>query len=543
MKNKKILRVYLVAILIISFNTSLSQNRIWERSCQYISYGYFGLSGNGEILTKIEGNHVVSYRLVDNEWVNLGDSFELPISVDEYAIKHNYDGTTLLLGSLSFVGQVDIYKWTENAWVKKGETIVGDGNDHLFGSDLSCDITGDIISIGAFDFSSNSGLPEGPNNTGGYVKVFSWQEESWTQLGQTIYGDHDMSHASNVVMNSTGTTIAIGAPGNIKNSSGDYVGEAIGQVKVFDFLEGEWELRGTPFFGENQYDAIGQSLDLDSLGKVLCIAGRQRAVKVYSWKENNWELKGAEIDSSVNGVTSLKISSSGDRVIFGNQFYQDGAGVIRTYDWLNNAWVSSSDSLVGNKESGRRLQSHMNCNNDGTLLVIEIDSSEFVGKDKKIATYFNILQSQQISNNQAISICEGETFIFGNQLLNESGVFTETFPSVNDSECDSIVHLSLSVEECKVLSSLSEEIEQMSLVVYPNPVTDFIQLDFNNQFNGELKLFNLSGHLVKDKRLNNVQGITLNLSGLISGIYILSITSENGNIHLFRLIKNSLANK
>ncbi len=63
------------------------------------------------------------------------------------------------------------------------------------------------------------------------------------------------------------------------------------------------------------------------------------------------------------------------------------------------------------------------------------------GCDSVIVLNLEVLQSIEI--NQTASICEGESYLFGNRQLTNTGVFIDTLPSVNG--CDSIITLILNV--------------------------------------------------------------------------------------------------
>jgi gliding motility-associated-like protein len=58
-------------------------------------------------------------------------------------------------------------------------------------------------------------------------------------------------------------------------------------------------------------------------------------------------------------------------------------------------------------------------------------------------TVLNLQVLSVIRNNVMASICEDETYVFGNRQLTSTGVFVDTLPSVNG--CDSIITLTLNV--------------------------------------------------------------------------------------------------
>lgn len=72
------------------------------------------------------------------------------------------------------------------------------------------------------------------------------------------------------------------------------------------------------------------------------------------------------------------------------------------------------------------------------------------------------------------------------------------------------------------------------LQVYPNPATDFVNLDFKLP-QGLLSLYDLNGRIQKEMELSSGTN-TLSLSGLPEGAYILKLSSIHGTAHI-KLIK------
>lgn len=90
------------------------------------------------------------------------------------------------------------------------------------------------------------------------------------------------------------------------------------------------------------------------------------------------------------------------------------------------------------------------------------------------------------------------------------------------------VCLPLGIEENQVLQGVE---------IYPNPVSDLLQVNLKKQGSYTIEIFDFTGKLLKireSKSLNN----TINLSNLESGVYILMITDAQGANAYFKVIKN-----
>jgi hypothetical protein len=83
-------------------------------------------------------------------------------------------------------------------------------------------------------------------------------------------------------------------------------------------------------------------------------------------------------------------------------------------------------------------------------------------------------------------------------------------------------------------TGISEEDQNNSLLVYPNPVSDILTIDFaeTNINSGSIEIKDLSGRTVYtqiiDGKGNNTSLLQVDVSNLTSGIYFLNVRGENG---------------
>lgn len=80
---------------------------------------------------------------------------------------------------------------------------------------------------------------------------------------------------------------------------------------------------------------------------------------------------------------------------------------------------------------------------------------------------------------------------------------------------------------------------QSTISVYPNPVKDFLTVDFNSEKleNSSYQLFDVSGKIVNQGNLKNAK-TQISASNLTTGMYILRITNAGKIIKTFKIIKN-----
>lgn len=78
-----------------------------------------------------------------------------------------------------------------------------------------------------------------------------------------------------------------------------------------------------------------------------------------------------------------------------------------------------------------------------------------------------------------------------------------------------------------------------NILVYPNPVKDFLTVDFNSEklIKARYQLFDGTGRIINQGDLKNLKN-DINTSTLSAGLYMLTILSEGNNVKTFKIIKN-----
>ena len=85
----------------------------------------------------------------------------------------------------------------------------------------------------------------------------------------------------------------------------------------------------------------------------------------------------------------------------------------------------------------------------------------------------------------------------------------------------------------------NENALQKNISVYPNPVKDFLIVDFNAEKleKSSYQLFDGTGRMINKGALKNLK-TEINTSTLASGLYMLSIMSKGTIVKTFKIIKN-----
>ena len=208
--------------------------------------------------------------------------------------------------------------------------VENSNNTSRYGHSNTINDSGDVIAIGSMGW--------GLDISSGPTRVFSYSNESWSQLGNDIIGENNdtngnLSYGWATSLSSDGNIVAVSAPGR-------QGWEDPGRVSVFEYLNNSWNQIGGDLVGENNKDLFGYSISLNSAGNILAISSKNGGyIKVF--KNTNegsfpWVQVGEniEIEGNVtaNGIgQSISLSSNGLTLVSGSPTYSSSKGIVRIH--------------------------------------------------------------------------------------------------------------------------------------------------------------------------------------------------------------------
>ncbi len=336
------------------------QNRSgnWNLIGQIDSYGSsVSLSSNGTTVAVgasdnnengTNAGQVRIYQYQDETWTQIGQDINGEAAGDNFgwAVSLSSDGSTVAIGaphsygkdSLASTGQVRIYQNQSGTWEQIGQDINGKATGDNFGFSVSLSSDGSTVAIGAPNSYGNDSITRT-----GQVRIYQNQSGTWAQIGQDINGEASCDNTGwSVSLNSDGTTVAIGAPGNVTLHT------CAGRVRVYQNQSGTWAQIGQDINGEAANDNSGQSISLNSDGTTVAIGAPNNngnlintgQVRIYQNQSGTWAQIGQDIDgktSMENIGFSVSLKSDGLKVAFGaptveKPYGVDNAGVVRVYE-------------------------------------------------------------------------------------------------------------------------------------------------------------------------------------------------------------------
>lgn len=294
----------------------------------------------GKNNTNISTGNVRVFKYINSNWVQLGQNINGLSDGDNFggSVSLSADGQTIAIGAQAGggagpfspgPGYVRVYQYDNSAqnWNLIGSQIDGNTSDDQFGRSIALSSDGSIVAIGA------------PNNVNGYVKVYQFSSNAWTQLGQYINGEALMDFfGKSVSISSNGTKVAVGAWWN------DGGGSNSGHVRVYEYISGTWTQLGSDIDGEASGDVSGASVSLSSDGTIVAIGAvgndaggiSSGHVRIYKYESGAWTIVTSDIDG---GATygqlgySVSISSDGKTVAIGVPYLNNNSGHVRVFNY------------------------------------------------------------------------------------------------------------------------------------------------------------------------------------------------------------------
>ena len=316
----------------VELGNEIKGDQVWDQKGISLS-----LSGDGKTL--VVGNplslnsflsatnpNVSIYSLVNNEWSQI-TNIQSDSSFDYfgYSTSLSSDGKTLAVGGFygelgtatDNAGYVKIYENTNGSFSQVGETLYGD------------DINGDEFGF-SVDLSSDGSIAAISSAQGGDVFIYQRSGSNWSQLGSTISFNEYSSDTKpesirkqeavvQVKISEDGNYVAIGCPNS------DIGGTNNGKIKVFKNTSQNWVQVGADIKGEN-LNHLGTYIDIeeDSNGFLTLAASGTKEngesyVNVYKLFGSDW-ISFAGFDSTDNQgfpTSSLDISNNGRFLVTG----------------------------------------------------------------------------------------------------------------------------------------------------------------------------------------------------------------------------------
>lgn len=517
------------------------------------------------------------FKNVNNNWSQVGQDLfgENAVADAGRSVDLSADGTTVAFGAPntivspfpSFTGKVKVYQLQGNSWVQKGGDIEGDGTIIKFGQSVSLSDDGNIIAIGQTGDPSNLTPPDT-----GRVKVYQFVNNQWVQLGNTIKGTASQDEFGyRLSLSSSGTILAIGTFGK-------------GEVKVFELINGIWSQVGSTLVGNNPGDRFGFSLSLSSSGSFLAVGARfltlgnnqPGSAYIFENQGGNWVQVGNQIFGVAPGDQagfSVAISQNGSRVAVsstGNDTGGSNAGQVRVFENLSlctpvagfaasgteltftfTSTATNADSVsydFGDGTTSTDLNPTHVYAAAGTYTVCQIATrpcgsdtfcQEVTVRCAPASAEFNF----QVNSFSSVTFTSGATnadsirFVYGSTAFSTSSPWTYDFGASGTFTVSLIAYSKCgndtsTVQVTVIGTSISDLIDESSLLLFPNPATRDVTLGFTLRKAADIhvSMVDMQGRAVFSQAYDRTAGAfqtNISLSGLAKGVYVVQIRVDD----------------
>jgi hypothetical protein len=367
--------------------------------------------GNGNL-----SGQVKVFENINNIWIQKGSdiyglgSFDLAGT----SLSLSSDGLTLAIGSPgngengNSSGQVRVYNYQANDWVQIGNNINGLNSDDNCGRKVSLSSDGTKLAIASYLSNENE-------YGAGQIRIFALNNGNWIQMGQNINGDATVDQFGfSVSLSSDGMFVAGGAIAN----DGD--GTNIGYVKVYNYQNNSWTQVGDDIDGEAFNDRAGSAVSLSSDGSVVAIGagigGNEGYVRIFKNQMDNWVKVGENID---NGNV-ISLSSDGSTVGIGTPSYDSingmNSGRTRVFSLASElALLEIVEDIMGNANGTNITAEQLNSIDgvsgaiDGLDYTIALQNGTFTDPNNPTALEIQAIIDQV---NASLSLAEYSDFSF-----------------------------------------------------------------------------------------------------------------------------------
>ena len=243
------------------------------------------------------------------------------------------DGTILAVGaprkdsSEQYTGMVRVFIF-DGSWQQLGQDIVVDDNP------LYSDQLGYSVSLNASGTRLAAGAVQSVGDRYGFVKVYSFDQGGWTQLGNTIEGTGVNDNTGiDVAMSLVGDRIAVGAHKDDNDTTGI---KDSGSISIYQFEDDQWVLVGNKIETDVQNGKLGRRVFFSSDGTTVLglLATSKNEARVYREINNVWNQLGEKIVIERIAV----LSGSGDIVAAAIKDEQD-RNFVQAYRYDNGEWT------------------------------------------------------------------------------------------------------------------------------------------------------------------------------------------------------------
>jgi hypothetical protein len=315
------------------------------------------------------------------------------------SIDLSYDGSVLAVGfpsngAVNTNGLVKVFKWSGSSWIQLGSNIIGEAAYDQFGAAVSISNNGRTLAIGAPQ-------NDGGGSNAGSVRIYNWNDTTWTQEGTDIDGNcSNLNAGNNVELSGDGKTLAI-----LSNNS---------TYKYFRKSSSTWSEISSKI-------GLGRSTSFSFDGRLVAVSDINH-VNVYYDNGTDWNKKGgSHLDVRAETMANVSINHDGNIIAIGvplNDANGNNAGKVKVMQWNGFDWIRKGSDILG-ESADDFLGFSVSLSSDGNKLIAGGPNNDGNGSDSGHARVFQwngenwIQQNTDIDGEAAGDNCGSSVVISG----------------------------------------------------------------------------------------------------------------------------------
>ncbi len=411
-------------------------------------------------------------------------------------------------------GHVRVFTFTGGSWLQKGNDIDGLFTADEFGHAVSMPDS-NTLGIGSYKHDGNG-------SESGQVQIYKWNGANWVQKGNDINGEMAGDWSGYSISMPDSNTIAIGAPENR--------GTAIdaGHVRIYRWRNNQWQIKGTDIDGEAQGDWSGNAVSMPDSNTIAIGAmandgqGLNNAghVRIYSWDGQNWVQKGSDINGTgVADASGYSITMpNNNTVAIGAPAHQSNKGEVKVFHWNGSNW-----NLKGNSLTGTSIGDFF-----GHSIAMSNENNIVVGAPKGIGWFPSSGYIKSFSWNgtswgpNPITISAEQTrdgFASALAFPDSNTLAIGAFRNNGSSPVSGHVRV---FDLNPITTFTTNRSQKTTFQVFPNPANQLINIESSVIEKAVLRLYNINGDLVESLPFRH-PSFKLNIEKLSSGVYFLEL--------------------
>jgi hypothetical protein len=473
------------------------------------------------------------------QWTQVGNTINGQLEGDQtgYSTAISADGNVVATGANfsdnggNSSGQVRVFGLSNGVWSQIGADLNGETSGDQTGQSVSLSADGAVVAIGE-PFNNDLGF------TAGQVRVFRNINNTWTQVGQDLFGQNATAGAGTAVdLSADGTTVAFGAPNTVVDGFTGFTGN----VEVYQLEGNSWVQKGEDINGDGSIIKFGQSVSLSDDGNTIAIGqtgnpgivppsdiGR---VKIYQFIDNQWVQLGTTLfgtEANDEFGYRVRLSSSGTTLAVGSFAHNE----VKVFEWTSGSWNQVGNTLVGENPVDN-FGFSISLSGSGSILAIGGRNHSSVGFNTGRAyVYENQGGNWTLLNNPIEGAVSGDQFGFS-IAISENGSRVAVGAIGNDATGSNAGHVR--IFETGLPNSTDDLNAIDSFTWYPNPASEFIHIQSKYPIHA-YEMFSIDGLLVKRNSVSSLTDFPIELDELASGLYILTLQTA-GTTKSVKIVK------